>query len=117
MESTQKVQSSQIDRFLAISAGVVCVALMFGFSASPAHASQVLAKSKACLACHAVDKKVVGPAFKDVKTKYASDTSTQAYLEGKIKNGSKGVWGEMPMPKQNVSDEEAKALAAWIIGL
>lgn len=82
-----------------------------------AGADEALAKSKACLACHQIDKKVVGPAFKDVAAKYKGQADAQAVLADKIKNGGKGNWGPIPMPAQNVTEDEAKKLAAWVLAL
>lgn len=82
-----------------------------------ASADEALAKSKACLACHQVQKKVVGPAFTDVAAKYKGQADGKAYLVDKIKNGGKGVWGPVPMPKQNVTDDEAAKLADWILAM
>lgn len=95
------------------------VAILAAFAAAPltASADEALAKSKACLACHQVAKKVVGPAFKDVAAKYNGQADAQAYLVDKIQNGSKGVWGQIPMPKQNVTPEEAAQLATWVLSL
>lgn len=93
--------------------------LLAAFAAAPtvAMADEALAKSKACLACHQVQKKVVGPAFKDVAAKYKEQADGKDYLVGKIQNGSKGVWGPVPMPKQNVTPEEAAKLAEWVLSL
>ena len=74
-----------------------------------------LAKAKNCLTCHAVDKKLVGPAYKDVAAKYKGDKAAPATLAAKIKAGGKGVWGEIPMPPNNVTDDEAKKLVAWVL--
>lgn len=80
-----------------------------------AHADEALAKAKNCLACHAVDKKVVGPSYKDVAKKYAA--KDEAALAEKIVKGSKGVWGPVPMPPNaSVTPEEAGKLAKWILG-
>jgi len=84
--------------------------------AAPAFADEALAKSKNCMACHAVDKKLVGPSYKDVAAKYAGNGDAVATLAGKIKNGSSGVWGPVPMPPNNVTEEEAKKLATWVMG-
>lgn len=75
--------------------------------------AQALANSKACLACHSVDNKVVGPAFKEVAAKGESAETIAA----SIKNGSTGKWGPIPMPANHVTDEEAAILAAWIVSL
>jgi cytochrome c len=68
-----------------------------------------------CQACHAVDKKLVGPAFKDVAKKYATDSSAPEKLALKIKTGGGGVWGPIPMPPNNVSDADLNKLVAWIL--
>jgi len=80
-----------------------------------ASANEALAKSKACLACHQVDKKIVGPAFKDVAAKYKKDPSAAAKLSAKIRSGGKGVWGPIPMPAQNVTEDEANQLVKWVL--
>ena len=86
--------------------------------AAPAMADEALAKSKNCMACHAVDKKLVGPAYKDVAAKFAKDPGAVDMLAGKIMKGSSGVWGAVPMPPNaNVSEAEAKKLAAWVMSL
>jgi cytochrome c len=77
-----------------------------------------LAKSKNCLTCHMVDKKLVGPAYKDVAAKFASQPDAVATLGKAILTGSKGVWGPVPMPANTtVSPDEAKRLATWILSL
>jgi len=81
-----------------------------------AQADMALAQKKNCMACHAVDKKVLGPSYKDVASKYAKDKKAAAMLAEKIVKGGKGVWGEIPMPANpQVSADEAKALAAWVL--
>tara|TARA_R110002049_G_scaffold170822_8_gene337459 strand:+ start:318 stop:623 length:306 start_codon:yes stop_codon:yes gene_type:complete len=85
--------------------------------AAPAFADEALAKSKNCMACHATDKKLVGPSYKDVAAKYAGQGDAVAYLSGKIKGGSSGVWGPVPMPPNSVSDDEAKKLAEWVLSV
>ena len=83
--------------------------------AGQAQADEALAKAKNCMACHAVDKKMVGPAYKDVAAKYKGDANAPAMLATKIKAGGKGVWGQIPMPPNNVTPEEAKKLATWVL--
>jgi cytochrome c len=83
--------------------------------AGQAQADEALAKSKNCMACHAIDKKLVGPAYKDVAAKYKGDAKAPAMLATKIKAGGKGTWGEIPMPPNNVTPEEAAKLAAWVL--
>ncbi len=88
-------------------------------AAGSAQASQELAGKKTCLACHAVDKKVVGPAFKDVSAKYGADKDAADKLAAKVLKGSSGVWGNAVMPPMaaSVSEAEAKQLATWILTL
>ena len=84
--------------------------------AAPALADQALATAKNCMACHAVDKKLVGPAYKDVAAKYAGQKDAVDKLAAKIIKGGAGVWGPVPMPANaQVSDAEAKKLAAWVL--
>ncbi|NIC43034.1 c-type cytochrome [Aquabacterium sp. A08] len=86
--------------------------------ALPALADEALAKSKNCMACHAVDKKLVGPAYKDIAAKYAGDKAAADKLATKIQKGGSGVWGAIPMPANpQVNDADAKKLAAWVLGL
>jgi cytochrome c len=81
-----------------------------------AFASAELAKAKNCMACHAMDKKLVGPAYKDVAAKYASDKSAAGKLAKKIREGGTGVWGQVPMPANpQVSEAEAQTLAQWVL--
>ena len=85
-------------------------------AAAPAFADAALATSKNCMACHAVDKKLVGPSYKEVATKYAADKGAADKLAAKIVKGGAGVWGAVPMPANaQVSDAEAKTLAAWVL--
>lgn len=74
-----------------------------------------LAKSKNCMACHSIDKKVLGPSFQAVAKKYAGQAGAEALVAGKITNGSQGIWGSIPMPPNPVSPAEAKELAAWVL--
>ena len=83
---------------------------------APAFADEALAKSKNCMACHAVDKKLVGPSYKDVAKKYAGDAKAVDALAAKIMKGGSGVWGAIPMPANpQVNDADAKKLAAWVL--
>ena len=83
-----------------------------------ASADQAMAQKNACMSCHGVDKKIVGPAFKDVAKKYAGDKTAEAKLLAKVKAGGKGVWGDIPMPPNpQVSDADAKKIIAWILSL
>lgn len=85
--------------------------------APAAQANLQLAQKNACMACHAVDKKVLGPAYQEVAKKYAGQKDAAAQLAASIKKGGSGRWGPVPMPAQpNLSDDDAKALATWILG-
>ena len=95
---------------LAIAGLVLCAPLV-----ANAGDASALATKYACLACHAVDKKVVGPSYKEIASKYAGDAEALGKLEQKVKNGSTGVWGQVPMPPNNVPDADRKALVAWIL--
>jgi cytochrome c len=84
--------------------------------AAPALADQALATAKNCMACHAVDKKLVGPSYKEVAAKYAGQSGAADKLAGKILKGGSGVWGPVPMPANaQVNEAEAKKLAAWVL--
>ncbi|CAN5507305.1 c-type cytochrome [soil metagenome] len=91
--------------------------LTAGFAVcAPAMADLQLATAKNCMACHAVDKKLVGPAYKDVAAKYAGQKDAAAKLEAKVLKGGSGVWGPVPMPANaQVTPDEAKKLVAWIL--
>ena len=85
---------------------------------TPAMADLALATAKNCMACHAIDKKVVGPAYKDVAAKYAGQKDAADKLAAKIQKGGSGVWGPVPMPANTqVNEAEAKKLAAWVLTL
>ena len=97
---------------------VAATAVSLSAGAALAADGPQLMKDKACLACHAVDKKLVGPAYKEVVAKYKARKDAEAYLTKKIREGSTGVWGAVPMPPNAaVSDEEAKTLAKYILTL
>lgn len=86
--------------------------------AAPAMADEALAKSKNCMACHAIDKKLVGPAYKEVAAKYAGQADAEAMLVTKVQKGGVGAWGKVPMPPNpQVNDAEAKALVHWVLSL
>ena len=85
--------------------------------AAPAFADQALATSKNCMACHSVDKKIVGPAYKDVAKKYAGQKDAEAKLAEKVIKGGKGAWGPVPMPPNAVKPDEAAKLVKWILSL
>ncbi len=85
-------------------------------TAAPALADMALATAKNCMACHAVDKKLVGPSYKDVAAKYAGQQDAVEKLSAKVIKGGSGVWGPIPMPANaQVTPDEAKKLVAWIL--
>ncbi|MDR6855510.1 cytochrome C' [Variovorax sp. WS11] len=88
-----------------------------GLAASaPALADLALATSKNCMSCHAVDRKILGPSFKEVAAKYKDNKGAADMLATKIVKGGSGVWGAVPMPANNqVSEADAKKLAAWVL--
>lgn len=92
-----------------------CGMLMIG---GPAVASAELAKQKNCLACHAVDKKLVGPAYKDIAAKYKADKNAVPMLVKKVREGGVGVWGQIPMPANpQVNEQEAQTLVKWVLSM
>ncbi len=93
----------------------VLAALASALAAPAAFASADLAQKKNCMACHAVDKKLIGPSFKDVAAKYAKDKNAVATLSQKVIKGGVGAWGQVPMPANAVTEAEAKQLVTWIL--
>ena len=104
---------------LLIARALVPVAAMLCYSAGTlaADEGEELFKSKPCVACHTVDSKLVGPGMKEVAVKYAGDEEAPARLADHIKNGTTGNWGQMPMPPNPVTEEEALTLANWVLSL
>ena len=97
---------------------IATVSLLSVLHTSPAMADLKLATSKNCVACHAVDKKLVGPSYKDVAKKYAGQAGAADKLAVKIVKGGGGVWGVIPMPaNEQVSAGDAKSLANWVLSL
>ena len=86
--------------------------------ATPALADKALLNKNACMACHAVDKKLVGPSYKDVANKYRGQSDAADKLAKKIRAGGAGVWGPIPMPPHpHVSEADAKKLATYILNI
>ena len=107
----QKLQNTLL---LGLAAAVVAIAT------PQAHASEAIVKKARCVACHAVDTKRVGPAYKDVAAKYKGDANAPAHLFDKVRHGGAGVWGEVPMiphGADKISDDDLKAAIAWILSL
>jgi cytochrome c len=98
---------------LLVSSVLALTALL---GAGSAMADMKLAQEKNCMACHAVDKKMVGPSYKDVAAKYAGQGDAVDKLSQKVIKGGSGVWGPVPMPANGqVNDADAKKLVAWIL--
>jgi cytochrome c len=90
--------------------------LIAALAAGPAFAQADLAQKKNCMSCHAVDKKVLGPSYKDVAAKYAGQKDAVDKLTQKVLKGGAGVWGAVPMPANTqVSEAEAKQLVQWVL--
>ena len=99
-------------------AALPTAAAFLALLAAPAWAQQDLAQKKNCMSCHAVDKKLVGPSYKDVAAKYAGQKDAVDKLAEKVVKGGSGVWGAVPMPANpQVTDAEAKQLVGWIMTL
>jgi cytochrome c len=100
---------------LRFSCGLALASLLAG-APTITFASQTLAQQKNCMACHAISTKVVGPSYKEVAAKYAAQDDATNMLAEKILKGSTGQWGYVPMPPNaNVTADQAKALATWIL--
>lgn len=86
-------------------------------NAVDAKAAQALAQKSGCLACHSIDKKVLGPSYKDVAAKYKGNKAAEAKLIAKVKSGGSGVWGPMPMPANSpqIKDADIKTIVQWIL--
>lgn len=97
---------------------VILAAIATSLAILPAGANEELAKKNACTACHSVDKKIVGPAFKEVAAKYRNDKGAEAKLADKVIKGGVGVWGQVPMPPNaQVPEADVKALVKWMLSL
>jgi len=94
----------------------LAVAILALGAVPPALADLALARAKNCMSCHAVERKVLGPSFKDIAAKYKATQGAQDLLAGKIIKGGVGVWGQLPMPANTqVNEADAKKLAAWVL--
>ena len=105
-------------RVIALLAATAAVTLAPGAHAADAAAAEALARNSGCLACHSVDKKLIGPGYKEVAAKYRGNKAAEADLVKKVKAGSKGVWGDIPMtPNAHLKDEDIKTIVQWILSL
>jgi cytochrome c len=102
---------------------LIAIAALAGiFAGGAVHAADAakakqLAQKYNCLACHAEDKKLVGPAYKEVAKKYKGDAGAEAKLVAKVKSGGGGVWGSIPMPPNNVPESDIKTIVEWVLSL
>lgn len=103
---------------VALFAAAAVAALTANAHAADAKAAEALAQQSGCLACHTVDKKLVGPSYKDIAAKYRTDKGAEANLFKKVKEGGKGAWGDIPMPPNaHVKDQDIKTIVKWILGI
>jgi cytochrome c len=104
-------------RILIAIAALACISAGSAAHAVDAAKAKQLAQKFNCLACHAEDKKLVGPSYKEVAKKYKGDSGAEAKMIAKVKNGGGGVWGSIPMPPNNVPDADIKIMVEWILSL
>jgi cytochrome c len=96
----------------------VVATLAAALAGGNAFANMELAQKSGCTSCHAVDKKIVGPSYKDVAAKYKGNKDAEALLAEKVKKGGSGTWGPVPMPPNAaVKDDDVKALVKWILAM
>ena len=105
---------------LALASIIAATTLVAGtaHAALDAAAGEAMMKKDGCSACHAVDKKIIGPSYQEVAAKYKGDAGAEARLIKKVREGGTGVWGQIPMPPNpQVSEAEAKTLVTWILSM
>lgn len=101
-----------------LSIAALCAAFTCRARADDAKKAEALAKSNGCMACHAVDTKLVGPSYKDVAAKYHNAKNAQAMLMKKVKDGGSGVWGPIPMPPHpGIGDADLKIMVDWVLSI
>jgi cytochrome c len=99
-------------------AAAAAATLAAGTHAADPTAAEALAKNSGCFACHAADKKLVGPGYKEIADRYRNEKGAEATLIKKVKDGGKGVWGDIPMaPNAHVKDEDIKTMVQWILSI
>jgi cytochrome c len=97
---------------------LIAALALAGAAVAPAYADEALAKKHNCTACHQVDKKSVGPSYKDVAAKYKGQADAPAKLAAKVKKGGQGVWGAVPMPPNAaVPDADIDKLVKWVLAM
>ena len=106
-------------RWIAVPAMAAAILVAGNANAMGKDDALALAKKSGCLACHSIEKKVVGPAWKDVSAKYKGDASMKAKLVAKVKAGGKGVWGQVPMPPYSprVADADIEKLVGFVLSI
>ena len=103
---------------IALIAAAAAALVTTGAHAADAKAAEALAKTSGCLACHTTDKKLVGPSYKEIADRYRKDKGAEALLIKKVKEGGKGVWGDIPMtPNAHVKDADIKTIVQWILSI
>jgi cytochrome c len=103
-------------RVMTLLAAAAAVSLTAPTHAADAAAAEALAKASGCLACHTVDKKLVGPSYREIANRYRQDKGAAASLAQKVKTGGKGVWGDIPMPPNgHVKDADIQNIVQWIL--
>lgn len=112
--STTRIVAASRFLFAGAVTGFLSFPLAVAAATTDAAATQLLTKYN-CTACHTVDKKLVGPSYKEIAAKYAGDASAAGKLEQKVKNGGSGAWGAIPMPPNNVPDADLKTIVEWIL--
>jgi cytochrome c len=116
MNTSIQTKNLRFSKLRSLSLSFVLSAALFGMSSQSAFANAELMKAKNCTACHNVDRKSIGPAFKEVAAKYASDPKAVEMLIGKVRNGGVGTWGNIMMPANpQVSAAEAETLVRWVL--
>ncbi|MBI3044188.1 MAG: c-type cytochrome [Betaproteobacteria bacterium] len=99
-------------------AAAAAATLAAGAHAADPKAAEALAKTSGCFACHTMDKKLVGPSYKDIANKYRKDKGAEANLVKKVKAGGKGAWGDVPMPPNaHVKDDDIRSIVKWVLSL
>jgi cytochrome c len=103
---------------MKVAAYLAAAVLVAGATAAQASPGEDLVKKSGCVACHANDKKLVGPAYNDVAKKYKGDTKAPAMLAEKVKKGGSGTWGAVPMPPHpQIADADIKTMVAYVLSL
>jgi len=103
---------------MTLLAAAAAVSLAAPTHAADATAAEALAKASGCFACHTVDKKLVGPSYREIANRYRQDKGAAARLAQKVKSGGKGVWGDIPMPPNgHVKDADIQSIVRWVLSL